>query len=515
MKKEEFGPYKIYKNANPSSIIDYVGGHLPRRKNSLPRPLNPLIMNYSRNRTFSEKTTIESKSTSRKINLLKPSKEERIVIVEESSSSNSIDSNNDKNIVRHKNIIKQYKSVNTQFQLSNTNINNSRIYGSANNIYNYKVNNKNIRNQKYLMNISYTSDRNNPLDKFSPFQEDIYSNIDMSRSLKSSIDDEKSEFNLNIYPETDGEKQLYIKKRPKIHKHKDFQGKSKVIKNNFYFLIAFLYLSLYLLCLKITINLSMPKIIALGVSSFIINFNNLLISLLFMKLDQINFHEFIKYKFGNYFLKIVFNYIRILLTIRSLQYLNILSFILIINMSPLVVSYIYKRENNQSFKASDSIYYFIFIIICLIEFIINDKISMICAFILMIINTFISLAKINIIRNIHSYLIDFGSSVIGIAISPLIMTINEDLLCISFSQYLLFIIICFTYFLNHYFERKLTLKSLVQRFQILLNTFLFFLYIIYSNFLLRENNYLITYLFLLLSFIINIHAKIRIQSNDI
>ena len=513
MKDKEFGPHRIYKNVNPSSIIDYVGDHLPR-KNTLQHQINPHIMNFSRNRTYSEKTSIEPKTTFRKINLLKPSKEERIIL-EESSSSNSRDSkNNKKNLVSHKNIIRQYKSVKTKFQFSNNNINN-RIYGSSNKLYNYKPSKKSIRNNKYIMNTSWANDRNNNLDKYSPFQEDIYSNIDMSRSLKSSFDDEKSEFDLNKYPESDGGKQININKKSKKPKHKDFQERAKKIKIIFYFIISIVYFSLYLLCLKITLNLSIPKITALGVSSFIISFNNLLISLLFMKLDQINFHEFIKYKFGNYFLKIVFNYIRILLTIRSLQYLNLLSFILIINMSPLIVSYMYKRENNQSFKISDSIYYFIFIIICLIEFIINNKISMICTFFLMIINIFISLAKINIIRNIHSYLIDFGSSLIGIAISPLIMTINEDLLCISFSQYLLFIIICFSYFLNHYFESKFTRDSLGQGYQIFSNIIIFLLYIIYSNFLLRENNYFITYLFLLLSFIINIHAKIRIQSNDI
>ena len=234
-----------------------------------------------------------------------------------------------------------------------------------------------------------------------------------------------------------------------------------------------------------------------------------------MKLDQINLYEFINYKFYNYCLKIVFNYIRILLTIRSLQHLNLLSFILIINMNPLIVSYIYKRENNQSFTISDSIYYFIFVIIYLIEFIINNKVSMLCTFIIIIINTFISLAKINVIRNIHSYLIDFGSSLIGIAISPIIMTINQDRLNISFSQYLLFVIICFSYFLNHYFESKITRNSLGQGYQIFSIVIIFLIYIIYSNFLLRENNNLILYLFLVLSYIINLHAKLIIQSNDI
>ena len=509
MKDKEFGPYKIYKNANPSSIIDYVGANLPR-KNSLPLSMNPHVMNYPRN-IYSQKT-IESKGT---ITLLKPVLE-RIVTDEESSSSNSKKNNNNKSIVSQKNIIKQYKNIHTLYQFTNNNITNKRIYSSSNKIYNYKASKKRIRNNKYLMNTGLPSERNNNLEKYSNFEEDLYSNIDVSRSMKSSIDDDKSEFDLNKYPESDGGgKQLILNKQTKKPKHKGFQVKAKEIKIQFYFIISILYFSLYLLCLKISIYLSIPETPALGVSSFIISFNNLLISLLFMKLDQINFYEFIKYRLYNYCLKIVFNYIRILLTIRSLQHLNLLSFILMINMSPLIVSYIYKRESNQSFKVSDSIYYFIFIIICLTEFIVNNKLSMLSTFIIMIINSFISLAKINVIRNIHSYLIDFGSSVIGIAISPIIMAINQDILNISFSQYLLFIIICFSYFLNHYFESKFTRNSLGHGYQIFSILVSFTIYIIYSNFLLRENNNLISYLFLILSYIINIHAKLIIQSNDI
>ena len=469
--------------------------------------MSPHVINYPR--IYSQKT-IETKLT---ITLLKPVLE-RIVTDEESSSSNSKKNNNNKSIVSQKNIIKQYKSIPTIYQFSNNNINRKRIYSSSNKIYNYKASKKRIKNNKYLMNTGLTNDKNNNLDKYIPFDEDLYSNID-TRSMRSSIDDEKSEFDLNKYPESDGGKQLIINKKPKKPKHKDFQEKAKEIKIKFYFIISILYFSLYLLCLKISILLSIPETPTLGVSSFIISFNNLFISLLFMKLDQINLYEFINYKFYNYCLKIVFNYIRILLTIRSLQHLNLLSFILIINMNPLIVSYIYKRENNQSFTISDSIYYFIFVIIYLIEFIINNKVSMLCTFIIIIINTFISLAKINVIRNIHSYLIDFGSSLIGIAISPIIMTINQDRLNISFSQYLLFVIICFSYFLNHYFESKITRNSLGQGYQIFSIVIIFLIYIIYSNFLLRENNNLILYLFLVLSYIINLHAKLIIQSNDI
>ena len=509
MKDKEFGHYKIYKNANPSSIIDYVGGNLPR-KGSL--PIKSHLMTYQRNRpNIFPKPTIESKGTSPKITLLNPVIE-RYITDEESSSFDSKKTKDNIPLKSYKNLFRQYKSVNTNFQFSNNSINN-RIYNSSNKIYNYKLSKKSIRNNKYLSSSSWANDKN--LGNYnSPFTDEDDSKNNLSLS-KSSIDEEKSEFNLNNYPESDLENQININNNNKKPKHKDFQEKIKDIKLKFYVLISFLYFSLYLLCVKIALNLSIPETPALGVSLFLISFNNLILSLLFIKLDQVTYPKFLKFKIGNFFLKILFNYIRILLVLKSLKHLNLLSFIIIINMTPLIISYITIRENNQSFKISDSICYFIFFIICSSEFIVHNKISMLCTFTLMIINTFIYLAKINVMRNIHSYIIDFGSSLIGIAFSPLLMSINGDYLNISISQYILFLIICFTYFLNHYFESKFIYNSLGQKLKIFSNIFIVCLYILYSNFLLRENNHLNSYLFLGLSFFINMHARLRIDSNDI
>lgn len=503
MKDNEFGHFKIYKNANPSSIIDYVGGN---KRGSLNLPSH--LINYQRNRSnIFSKSTIDSKGISQTINLFKPSLE-RKVIDEESSSFDSKDSKDKTPLKRYKNIFKQYKNVNPIYQL-NSNLN-SRIYNSSTKIYNYKISKKNINN-KY-MNTSTWANEN---DIYSPFRDDACSKIERSNSNRSSMDiDEKSEFELNKYPESDLEKQININNKVKKTKHKDFQEKAKEIKTKFYIIISFLYFSLYLLCIKICLNLSMPSNPALGVSLFIISFNNLIISITFMKLDQVSYQQFLKIKLGNFFLKILSNYFRILLVIKGLQNLNLLSFVLIINMTPLIISYISIRENNQSIKVSDSICFITFIIICFSEFIIHNKLSMICTFALMILNSFSFLAKINVMR-IHSYLIDFGTSLMGIAISPLIMSINGDCLNISISQFILFIIICFTYFMNHYFESKCIQNSLGQGFKIFSNVFIFFLYIVFSNFILRENNHLNSYLFLGISFFINLHAKIRIDSNDI
>ena len=491
MKEDELTYKKIYKNANPSSIIEFA------RRNS--KPLHHII-NYQNKYS---NTNIESKESPPKISHLN-TVIERIVTDEESSRSDNSKKSKE-TIKSHKNVVKHYSNIGKNYQF---NINNTKIYNSSNKIYNYKTSNKSIRNKKFDLNISKTIDNN--IDLYSPYQDERYSY--KNNSFKSSNDGDNSGFLLNKFQETDLEDEM---KKIIKNRHKELQKRAREIKIKFYVLISAFYFSLYLLCLKVSLRLSIPEIPSLGVSSFIISFNNLLISVLFIKLDQINFKEFITWeKISSYAVKINFNCIRILLTIKSLQHLKLMSFIIMINMTPLVVSYISIRENNKAYKISDSFYYFLFFIICLTEFIVHNKISTICTFILIIMNTFMSLTKINVVKNIHSYLIDFGSSVIGIAISPLIMSLSEDNLNVSISQYLLLIITCFTYFLNHYFESKLIEYSLGQGHKIVSNAILISLNLLYSGFILRENNYLNSYIYLAISFIINIYGKIRIESTN-
>jgi len=509
--KEESNKFKIYKNLNPSSILDYVGGgHLP--KNST-QAINPHLINFARKRSsIYTQNKFDSKGTSPKVTMLN-TVFEKIKKNEESSSHDSNDSDDNNSIKSHKNSLKQYKSVNMNYKLSNTNIN-TQIYRSTNKIYNYKLNKK-LFKKNYYANASWVND-NNP-EKYNSFMNDIYSSKDMSRSFKSSIDEDKSEFFLNKKEsEEEIEEEEDKGKIEDNQKHIDFCKKRKEMKKKFYLIISIFYFSLYLLCLKISLKLSMPDIPALGVSSFIISFNILFISLIFMKLDQVSIKEYLYFeKIGNYFFKIVFNYVRILLTIKSLQHIKLFTFVLILNMNPLLVSYISITENNRSFKSSDFFYYFVFLFIVILEFIVYNKVSIICLITLMIINTVITFTKITVIKNVHSYIIDFGSSLIGIAISPILMSLNEDCFNISVSQHILFTIICLAYFLNHYFESKYAYYYLGQEYQICSNAIIVCLYILYSNFLLKEDNTLKSYIILIFSFIVNIYGKFRIEASGV
>ena len=502
--KEEFKKYQIYKNETPSSIINYVGGQLQR---SNTQAVNQHIINYPRRRNSLYLKKFDSKDSIPKVTVLNTVFEKKKKYEE---SSSSFENSEENNITKsHENLLKTQKSVNLDYRFKN---NNKQIqYNSTKKLFNYKSNKK-IIDKKYYGNTTWTTDTN--LVNNYTFCDNIYSYKEFSRSFKSSVDDNKSDFLLNENLDSD----IEIEETNRFNSisgnenNERFSKRKKDIKKGFYLIISLLYLSLYLLCLKISLTLSIPIIPGVGVSTFLINFNILLMSLLFMKLDQIDLLELLYFqKYGNLFLKIIFNYINIVLTIKSLQYIKLFSFILILNMNPLIKSYIFIRENNKLYKLLDFINYFMFIFIIIIEFIINDKISTLYTITLMIINTIISFTKITSVKNIHAYIIHFGSSLIGVAISPIIMCVNKDSLTISMSQYLLFAMICFAYFLYSYFKSKYAHHSIGQGYQIVSSCISVGLNIIYSNFLLKENNYLHSYILLGLSFLIHIYAKLRIE----
>jgi hypothetical protein len=194
--------------------------------------------------------------------------------------------------------------------------------------------------------------------------------------------------------------------------------------------------------------------------------------------------------------------------------MKLLSFIILINMKPIIISFLNIRESNKSHSYMDIFCYFLFGLICITEFFIENKISIIFTFILIIIDTFDSFAKLNT-NTLHPYLTTFGCSVIGISISPLIMVIRNDLLIISFSQYLLFLIISLAHFLNIYFLSKYIQYSFGIKFKILSTIIIYFIFIIYSLLLLRENNTWSTYFFFMFSLFINNYAVLRNDSTNI
>ena len=86
-----------------------------------------------------------------------------------------------------------------------------------------------------------------------------------------------------------------IRKNEKKDNNKQLKHEIKV-KKVFYFLTASIYFSLYLLCLKILFNLPISIIPPLGTSLFIISFNNVVLSILFIILDQIDYSEYLSFK---------------------------------------------------------------------------------------------------------------------------------------------------------------------------------------------------------------------------
>ena len=311
---------------------------------------------------------------------------------------------------------------------------------------------------------------------------------------------------LSKSPECSKRTNELIPVKEKNNNKKEFETKVKMI---FYFLISTIYLSLYYLCIKILFGTPMPYIPPIGTSLFIISFNNAILSVIFIIIDQIDYLKFLYFeKLVNNFLKMIFNFSLILLTINSLENIKLLSFIILINMKPIIISFLNIRESNKSYNLMDISCYFLFGLICVTEFIIENKISVITTFILIIIDTFDSFAKLNT-NTLHPYLTILGCSIIGISISPLVMIVRRDLLIISLSQYLLFLIISLSNFLNIYFLSKYIQYSFEPNLKIINIIFIYFLFIIYSFLLLRENNNWSNYIFFMFSLLINNYAILR------
>ena len=285
------------------------------------------------------------------------------------------------------------------------------------------------------------------------------------------------------------------------------------VKMIFYFLTALIYYSLYLICTKILFNTPMPYIPPIGTSLFIICLNNLILSIFFIAIDQINYFKYIYFEIIIHnFLQIITNFISILLIIKSLENMNLLIFIILINTKPLILSYLNIRESNRSYKLMDSFCYLLSGFIWICEFFIENKISIISSFLLITIDIFSSLAKLKKVKHLHPYLIILGSSLIGFSISPIIMVIKKELLIISFTQYLLFFIISLTYFFDIYFVSKYTKYSFGKKFKIFISIFIYFLYLSFSILLLREDNNSNAYIFFLITFFINIYSFYRNDS---
>ena len=316
----------------------------------------------------------------------------------------------------------------------------------------------------------------------------------------------------NYSPEFTKKSSYIILNREKKINKREFETNVKMI---FYYLISTIYLSLYFLSTKILFCIPMPYIPPVGTSLFIISFNNAILSVIFIIIDQIDYLKYLYFeKIGNNFLKMIFNFSVVLFTIISLENIKLLSFIILINMKPIIISFLNIRESDKPYSSMDILCYFLCGLICVTEFLTENKISIIFTFILIIIDTFDSFAKLNT-NTLHPYLTILGCSIIGISISPLIMAIRGDLLIICFSQYLLFLIISLTHFFYIYFLSKYIQYSFGTKFQIFSIIVIYILFIIYSFLLLREKNTWSSYIFFMFSLFINNYAILRNDSTNI
>jgi hypothetical protein len=416
-----------------------------------------------------------------------------------------------------------YKGANPTSILDHEKKNQNEVKRTYTNIVNSYSKNKNKKHTKFTFSDYRISSpkkslknvkKYNNLDEFNYEDSLKLNHIISSPHPKYDYNVNHEHFQNNMSPMLHVKKstESNIQKSEKKDNNKKLKHETKV-KKIFYFLTASTYFSLYLLFLKILFNLPITIIPPLGTSLFIISFNNVVLSILFIILDQIDYSEYLSFKrVMNNFPKVIIKFISILFTIKGLERINLITFITLIYMKPIIISFLKLLESNKSHNSMDFLCYFLFCFICISEFLLKNTISIFFSYLLIAIDLLESLTKLKNIRSLHPYFINFGTSIIGFSISPIIMVLNKDKLIFSFSQYLLFLIISFTYFFSIYFLSKYRKYHFGQNFKIFSFSYIYFLFIIYSTLLLRENNDSLIYIFFMVSFFINIYAFFRNDS---
>ena len=105
----------------------------------------------------------------------------------------------------------------------------------------------------------------------------------------------------------------------------------------------------------------------------------------------------------------------------------------------------------------------------------------------------------------------FGSGIIGVSVSPLLMCVNESNICISIIQYLLIFILCFAHFFYLYFTQKYT-KVKAENDGKLMFTFLLPIILMYSFFIFHDKYCFSTYFMLLLSLCSHVYGRVKIET---
>ena len=342
-------------------------------------------------------------------------------------------------------------------------------------------------------------------------------------NLLKKIDESTFEknFNEDLFSEiTDSDninEESFIKKNISLNNNNGYQinkVKTRKIKSDFYLTISILYYSIFLLMVKILNSTKLPEIPSTSVILFLIYFHQLIFSMIFMSIDHIDvLTNFDTKDLYHYLIHIFLENIKLFLIIKGLKNLNILSFILIIYLNPLLTSLIILKQKMEETKKMDKIFVIIGIFVISYQFLFSNKLGTIYTTLLLIMISFTSTRDYKTTINFHVYFLIFGISIIGVSISSLVMGILEGNLNISIAQYMCVFILCFAHFFYFYFIVKYLKRKSDDVRRKIIHGILPIAWM-YSYFIFKDRYSLSMYFIAFLSISSHIYGKIKLETMD-
>ena len=298
------------------------------------------------------------------------------------------------------------------------------------------------------------------------------------------------------------------------NKHQINKIKTRKIKSDYLLTISILYYSIFLLLAKIITSIKLPEIPPTSIILFLIYFHEIIFSVVFMSIDHIDVtNNFDTKDLYHYLIHIFLEYIKLFLIIKGLRHLRLLSFILIIYLNPLLTSLIILKQKMEEIKRMDRIFIILAIFVIFYQFLFFDKLGAIYSTFLLIMISFTNTRDYKTAINFHVYFLIFGTAIIGVAISSLIMGIQEGNLNISNSQYLCILVLCFAHFFHLYFTVKYIKRKSENVRRKIINAILPIV-LVFSYFIFGDKYNYSMYFTVCLSLSAHIYGKIKLEAMD-
>lgn len=339
-------------------------------------------------------------------------------------------------------------------------------------------------------------------------------NFNNNEKILFNFDNNEDDKELFPISEDDNEFEKKTINKLKINKNQIFKSNERKQKSNYVLTMSVIYYSIFLLSAKIISIAKLPEIPSTSSILFVFYFNELILSLIFIKIDQIDIIKNISIKDLNYFIiEILLEYIKSFFTISSLKRIPLLPFIVILYLNPILTSHTIIKQRMGTNTKIDKIFYLITALIIIYEFLTFNKLGTIYSTMVLLVVSFGSTRKFKNSAYFHAYYVIFGSGIIGVSFSPLIMSIDGYMFYISSYQFLSIFILCIGHFFYLYFLQKYARSKDNSDKRILFNTILP-ITLLYSIFIFNDRFNFSFYFIVILSFCSHVYGRMKLDTME-